>query len=147
VFRGGFVRMNGTKREKGVSMVKGIIFDFNGTMVFDGHLHERAWVDMVKNHNDSVTDQEVIDYIHGRTNDKTIRHFIGDVNDEELQELSDEKESEYHRLAREEGIEYVDGMEDLLDELVEKGVPFTIATASPKINIDFYFEYFKLDRW
>lgn len=134
-------------REKGVCMVKGIIFDFNGTMVFDGHLHERAWVDMVKKHNDSVTDQEVIDYIHGRTNDKTIRHFIGDVNDEELQELSDEKEREYHRLAREEGIDYVAGTEKLLDELVEKNVPFTIATASPKINIDFYFDYFKLERW
>lgn len=132
---------------KGVDMVKGIIFDFNGTMVFDAHLHEKAWVEMIKKHNDSVTDQEVIAYIHGRTNDKTIRHFIGDVTDEELQELSDEKEREYHRLVHEENLWYVDGTEALLDELVEKGIPFTIATASPKINIDFYFDYFQLGRW
>ncbi|HIZ71763.1 MAG TPA: HAD family phosphatase [Candidatus Atopostipes pullistercoris] len=128
-------------------MAKGIIFDFNGTMVFDAHLHEKAWVEMIQKHNHSVTEQEVIDYIHGRTNDQTIRHFIGDVTDEELQSLSDEKEKEYHRLAREEKLDYVDGTEKLLDQLVEKNIPFTIATASPKINIDFYFDYFKLDRW
>ena len=128
-------------------MVKGIIFDFNGTMVFDAHLHEKAWVEMIQKHNDSVTEQEVIDYIHGRTNDQTIRHFIGEVTNEELQALSDEKEKEYHRLAREEKLGYVAGTEKLLDQLVEKDIPFTIATASPKINVDFYFDYFKLDRW
>lgn len=128
-------------------MVKGIIFDFNGTMVFDAHLHEKAWVEMIKKHNDSVTEQEIISYIHGRTNDKTIRHFIGEVSEEELQKLSDEKEKEYHRLVQEEKLWYVEGTEDLLDELVEKNIPFTIATASPKINIDFYFDYFGLDRW
>lgn len=128
-------------------MKKGVIFDFNGTMVFDGHLHERAWVDMIQKHNDQVTEQEVKDYIHGRTNDKTIRHFIGDVNDAELAELSDEKELEYQKLVREEKISFVQGMEAFLDRLVAEEIPFTIATASPKINIDFYFDYFDLGRW
>jgi len=128
-------------------MIKGVIFDFNGTMVFDGHLHEQAWVEMIQKHNDNVTEQEIIDYIHGRTNNVIIEHFIGEVSEEELQKLSDEKEKEYHRLARKEQLEYVEGTEDLLDELVEKEVPFTIATASPKINIDFYFDYFDLGRW
>ena len=128
-------------------MAKGIIFDFNGTMVFDAHLHEKAWVEMIQKHNDLVTEQEVIDYIHGRTNDQIIHHFIGEAKDEELQALSDEKEKEYQRLAREEQLGYVDGTEELLDQLITKKIPFTIATASPKINIDFYFDYFKLDRW
>ena len=102
---------------------------------------------MIQKHNDLVTEQEVIDYIHGRTNDQIIHHFIGEVKDEELQALSDEKEKEYQRLAREEQLGYVDGTEELLDQLITKKIPFTIATASPKINIDFYFDYFKLDRW
>lgn len=128
-------------------MIKGIIFDFNGTMVFDGHLHEKAWVEMIQKHNDTVTEQEIIDYIHGRTNDIIIQHFIGEVSEDELKKLSDEKEKEYHRLVRKEQLKYVEGTEDLLDELVEKEIPFTIATASPKINIDFYFDYFDLGRW
>lgn len=127
--------------------MKGIIFDFNGTMVFDGHLHEKAWVDMIKKHNEEVSVEEIIHYIHGRTNEATIKHFMGEVSDEEVQALAEEKEQEYQRLVREENIGYVDGTEELLDELVRKEIPFTIATASPAINIDFYFDYFELDRW
>ena len=127
--------------------MKGIIFDFNGTMVFDGHLHEKAWVDMITKHNDTVTVEEIIEYIHGRTNDTIIKHFMGEVGAEELQELAEEKELEYQRLVREEHIDYVKGTKELLDKLVEKEIPFTIATASPEINVDFYFDYFGLGRW
>lgn len=125
----------------------GIIFDFNGTMVFDGHLHEKAWVEMIKKHNNQVSEEEVIAFIHGRTNDQVIGHFIGEVTKEEFQKLSDEKELEYQRLVREEQITFVEGTEVLLDELVRRDIPFTIATASPKINVDFYFDYFGLSRW
>lgn len=127
--------------------MKGIIFDFNGTMVFDTHLHEKAWVAMVNRHNKQASEQEITDFIHGRTNDQTITHFIGEVTKEEIQELSDEKERDYQRLVREERIDYVDGVANLLDELTKRTIPFNIATASPKTNIDFYFDYFKLDRW
>lgn len=127
--------------------MKGIIFDFNGTMVFDGHLHERAWVDMIKKHNNQVSNEEIIDYIHGRTNNNIIAHFIGDVSAEKMTQLAEEKELEYQRLVQEEQISYVKGTEGLLDELTEKEIPFTIATASPKINVDFYFDYFNLGKW
>lgn len=127
--------------------MKGIIFDFNGTMVFDGYIHEKAWIDMIKKHNNQVTEEEIIDYIHGRTNDKIIEYFIGDVTAEKLVQLAEEKELEYQRIVEEEQISYVKGTEALLDELVEKEIPFTIATASPEINVDFYFDYFGLDKW
>ena len=29
-------------------MIKGVIFDFNGTMVFDSHLHQAVWVEFVE---------------------------------------------------------------------------------------------------
>lgn len=128
-------------------MEKGIIFDFNGTMVFDGHLHEKAWVELIHKYNDTVSAEEIIDYIHGRTNVMVLRHFIKDLNDEEVERLSIEKEEEYQRLVRLEELWYVDGTEELLDHLKTMEVPFTIATASPKINVDFYFEYFQLGRW
>lgn len=127
--------------------MQGIIFDFNGTMVFDGHLHEKAWVEMIKKHNQQVEEKEIVAFIHGRTNDLIIRHFIGEVSAEALERLAKEKELEYQRLVREERITFVAGTEALLDELIRRDIPFTIATASPKINVDFYFDYFELDRW
>lgn len=127
--------------------MKGIIFDFNGTMVFDNHLHEKAWIGMIKNHVPEVSEEEITNYIHGRTNDQTIAHFIGEVDSYELQQLSDEKELVYQSLVQAEEIRFVEGMRDLLNEISQKEIPYTIATASPGINIDFYFDYFALGHW
>lgn len=127
--------------------MKGIIFDFNGTMVFDNHLHEKAWVGMIKSHAPEVSEEEITNYIHGRTNDQTIAHFIGEVDNYKLQQLSDEKELVYQSLVRAEEIRFVEGMRDLLNEIARKDIPYTIATASPGINIDFYFDYFALGHW
>jgi HAD superfamily hydrolase (TIGR01509 family) len=39
------------------------------------------------------------------------------------------------------------GAEEFLDYLKNHHIPFTIATASGKENLDFYFEYLPLSRW
>ena len=41
----------------------------------------------------------------------------------------------------------VDGVCEFFDHLKEKDIPFTIASASIKENIDFFIESFGLDRW
>lgn len=116
-------------------------------MVFDSHLHEHAWVDMIQKYNEEATEEEIIHYIHGRTNDQIIPHFMGEFSAEELAKLSDEKELFYQKLVAQEEIDYVEGTTDLLDALLEREIPFTIATASPAINVDFYFDYFNLGNW
>lgn len=39
------------------------------------------------------------------------------------------------------------GAPDFLDFLQERKVPFTIATASDKENVDFYFEHLGIGKW
>lgn len=41
----------------------------------------------------------------------------------------------------------INGAEELFDYLKEQKIPFTIASASIKPNIDFFVESFHLDRW
>ena len=49
--------------------MKGIIFDFNGTMFQDSHLHEAAWVHMVKKYSKGeLTEHDISVNLHGRTN-------------------------------------------------------------------------------
>lgn len=57
-------------------------------------------------------------------------------------------EESFHRTISEEG--YVRFTEDtirLLDRLKRKGIPLAIATASPKSNVDWYWERFCLEKW
>lgn len=128
-------------------IMTGIIFDFNGTMVFDSHLHEQAWVQMIHSYHPEIPANEIIDYIHGRTNHAIIPHFIKGVSEKEILKIAEEKELAYQEQVRHEQLRFIKGTEELLDRLLALEIPFTIATASPKMNVDFYFDYFELGKW
>lgn len=131
--------------------MKGIIFDFNGTMFQDSPLHEEAWLEIIEKYGRGDFDPaEAITKLHGKTNAQIIKTFISpDLSDDKITEIADEKEADYRKLclANPAELKLTDGLEDALNELKAKKVPLTIASAAPKSNIDFYFDVFDLGRW
>lgn len=131
--------------------MKGIIFDFNGTMFQDSHLHEAAWLHMVKKYSKGeLSDHDISVNLHGRTNKEILNFFVSDsLTEEEIDKLSFEKEAYYRELCLKnpEELKLTNGLISVLDSLKEINIPMTIATATVKENVDFYFEVFKLDRW
>jgi len=131
--------------------MKAVIFDFNGTMIFDTKMNDAAWrAFIVKYTGRVITDEEMSKYVHGQPNTNTIRHYINrDLTDEEVALFSEEKEVLYRALCLTEKdlFTLVKGLEPLLDRLKARGIPFTIATAAIKNNVEFYFEQFGLSRW
>lgn len=129
----------------------GIIFDFNGTMFMDSDLHEASWLQLIQKYSDSkVTEEDILKNLHGKTNDVVLRNFISkNLTDEEIQRLSDEKEAYYREtvLNSSDHKEFTKGLKEVLDYLKKKNSPMTIASASPKINMDFYFDYLDLGIW
>lgn len=130
---------------------KGIIFDFNGTLLFDSEKHYQAWRVYSKQlRGYSFTDDEMRKYMFGRTNEDIIAYAIGKRPDSELCErLAKEKESVYRDMCRKdrENFKLAPYAEEFLDYLCEKNIPHTIATMSEKDNVDFYIEEFKLEKW
>lgn len=130
---------------------KGIIFDFNGTLLFDSEKHYQAWRVYSKQlRGYSFTDDEMRKYMFGRTNEDIIAYAIGKKPDSELcEKLAKEKESVYRDMCRNdrENFKLAPYAEEFLNYLCEKNIPHTIATMSEKDNVDFYIEEFKLERW
>jgi beta-phosphoglucomutase len=133
-------------------MIKNIIFDLNGTMIFDGKYHEIAW----KEYSDKLagrilTTEEFQHHVLGHTNRDILEYLMGKgtLSDERILELTEEKEAAYRDLYVKdtENFKLVDGLEEYLDYIKEKGININIATGSNLTNLDFYFEQFKLDRW
>lgn len=131
--------------------MKGIIFDFNGTMFMDSDLHEAAWLYLLQKYSEKeLTEEDILKNLHGKTNDVILRNFISkDLTDEEVQKLSDEKETFYRKSVLESSNhkDFTKGLRDVLDYLKANDIPMTIASASPKINMDFYFDYLNLGNW
>lgn len=131
--------------------MKGIIFDFNGTMFQDSHLHESAWIHMVKKYSKgTLSEDDILLNLHGRTNKEILNYFISDsLTELEIEKLSFEKESYYRELCLQspENLKLTDGLTSVLDQLKLQDIPRTIATATVIENVEFYFKVFNLDKW
>lgn len=130
---------------------KGIIFDFNGTLLFDTEQHEQAWRDYVKELCvREITDDEFRYCIHGRTNADILKYFLHNgLTDREIERHSEAKEEVYRRLCMKmsDRLHLADGAYELLDMLKAAGVRMAVATSSGRSNTQFYIKRFDLWRW
>lgn len=130
---------------------KGIIFDFNGTLYWDSEKHKQTWREYSKKlRGTAFTDEEMLKYMFGRTNEQIIRYAIGKQPSPEIVEtMGQEKEALYREMCLEdkENLHLADGVPEFLDYLKANGIKMTIATMSDKLNVDFYIEQFHLEKW
>ena len=128
-----------------------VVFDFNGTLFFDDDKHVAAWNQISKEiRGIGITPQELHENINGVPNQQTITFLSGGTyTQEQIDFYSQKKEAVYREKCMEdtENFHLVDGAEEYFDYLKSKNIPFTIATASIKPNVDFFIESFHLDRW
>ncbi len=131
--------------------MKGIIFDFNGTLFFDSNLHYEAWrIFSKKLRGFAFTDEEMRNFMFGRTNADIIEYAVGKKPAQDtVNKLAKEKEAMYREMCLKDKLKLVlsPGAEDFLDYLKENSIPRTIATMSEWDNVEFYIKEFKLEKW
>lgn len=130
---------------------EGVIFDFNGVLLWDNPLHEEAWRQFsARLRGYPMTVEEMQLAVHGRVNRDIFEYVLGRAVDEaELEPLIEEKETIYRQLALETLDTYrlSSGAVELLDFLAENGISRAIATSSPRVNVDFFIKHLDLYRW
>ena len=131
--------------------MKGIIFDFNGTLYWDSQLHYDAWREFSKIiRGYSFTNEEMRDKMFGHTNEDIIEYAIGKKPTKEMvDKYGKEKEALYRKrcLLEPEKFKLAPGAIELLDYLKENHIPRTIATMSEWDNVEFYIKEFHLEKW
>lgn len=128
----------------------GIIFDFNGTMIFDKKLHNESWREFIRIKTGRIaSDEELNEHMHGRNAGYILSHFLQkELSKEEASALEEEKELIYRKMClKSDDFKLADGLVHFLDELKNNKILYTIATASGFNNVKFFFENLKLDRW
>jgi beta-phosphoglucomutase-like phosphatase (HAD superfamily) len=129
--------------------VKGVIFDFNGTLLWDTQLHNIAWDNFLNEHGFSLSDEDKRRRIHGRLNSEILQDlFENKLTKKQIELFTLEKELGYQKLCK--ALDYfalADGVVELFEKLQVLGIPFVIATASGLENVEFYIRELKLNRW
>lgn len=130
---------------------QGVIFDFNGTLFFDSDKHVLAWGRIARElRGVELTDQELQEHFYGVPNNRAVEYLLQrPCGEEEANHYSELKEAYYRDFCRADAERFhlVAGAEALFDRLREREIPFNIASASIKPNIDFFVESFGLARW
>lgn len=128
-----------------------VIFDFNGTMLFDTPIQFQAWSELAEETlGHGLSREQFMQCTNGRTSSETIDYFWGsDVPPERKRELVARKRENYKRLCltHPESFHLAEGLPKVLDLLRAGGIPFTIATSSNPASMDFYFEHLNLCTW
>ncbi len=131
--------------------VKGLLFDFNGTLFFDSELHIRAFKKYFTEHGKPEPTAEFITKnIFGRPNLRIYTdNFNPDPTEAEWMEFADEKEGLYRKFCLEnpELMKYTDGVCEMLDWLKANSIPYCLATGCGMDNLSFYMEHMDLGRW
>jgi len=130
---------------------RGIIFDFNGVLFWDADWQVASWQGIAKRlRGRELTVEELEKEMHGRPNAYVISYLAGrPVTGQELGDLIQAKESLYRETCLMHPRRFLlsPGAQELLDALVDRGIPRTIATSSEITNVQFFIQHLALDRW
>lgn len=129
--------------------MKAVIFDFNGTLFFDTGFHLEAWAKIYREHHGETDEVPDRDFYCGPCNDAIIKRIAPQLNKDEREQCSARKEALYREICMQnpQKLHLTEGAEGLFEALEEKEIPFALATASIRPNVDFYYQTFGLGWW
>lgn len=124
-------------------MIKGVIFDMDGTMVDNMMIHHRAWQRKLAELGLDFTIEEVKENVHG-VNDEILVRLFGDRFDaQQRQQIAFEKEAAYREIFLPE-LKLIEGLPAFLEQLKDAGIPLAIGTAAPAENMNFVLDELQL---
>ena len=117
-----------------------VIFDMDGVIVDNRRYHFRAWRLFARKHGIPFDPDQFRNHLFGRTNDQILKGlFKRSLPAEEIGALGEEKEALYRQIYGSH-VRPAQGLERLLASLKAHRVGLGVATAAPRVNLDFVLE-------
>jgi HAD superfamily hydrolase (TIGR01509 family) len=115
---------------------RAVIFDIDGTIVDNMHLHAEAFAVFAERHGLPALTQEDRARLDGRRNSEIFPIlFKREVGRDEWQAYEREKEGLYRELSKGRLLP-MKGLHALIELLGQEGIPIALATSAPQLNVE-----------
>ena len=109
-------------------MLKGIIFDLDGVIVDSHAAHKQAWRQVLESLRRQVSAAQLEFVVEGHKRDEILRHFLGDLDAEEVQRLGKVKDEFYRRAAH--GVKLIPGVVEFMSAAKAAGLGLGVGTSA-----------------
>jgi len=126
-------------------MLRGVIFDMDGVIVDSHPVHKQAWSRFLELHGKQVTDKDLNFIMDGRKREEILRHFFGNLSDEEVRILGHEKEQFFREEAA--YLKTIKGLPEFLRQLSEAGIKLGVASSGSSGRVNYILDSLNLRRY
>jgi beta-phosphoglucomutase len=124
---------------------RAFIFDMDGTLVDNMHVHTEAWGQLMTENNQPFEPRDFLVKTAGKTNREILPMVFGPISDERIEQLASRKEEIYREMFRPIRKPH-NGVVEFLESARESGVKMAVATASRPRNVSFILDDLDLRR-
>jgi len=116
-------------------MLRAAIFDMDGVIVDSHPVHKKAWRKFLELQNKDISEENLGLIMEGRKREEILQHFLGELSDEQLRVLGDQKE----QIFREEAVDVrpIQGLCDFLRQLSEAEIKLAVASSGSSTRVNY----------
>ena len=126
-------------------MLKGVIFDMDGVIVDSHPVHKKTWRRFLELHGKHVAEEELNFIMDGRKRDEILRHFLGELSNEQIRTLGHEKELLFKEHAK--SISMIEGLPEFLKQLARAEIKMAVASSGSASRVKDVLESLELRKY
>ena len=119
-------------------MLEGVIFDLDGVIVDSHPAHKQAWRTFFQSIGKQVSEDDLGFVLEGRKREDILRHFLGDLSEEQVKHYGAAKEALFRDSVQE--LKTIQGLDGFLDQLTQAEIPIALASSASRHRAEYMLE-------
>ena len=123
-------------------MLRAAIFDMDGVIVDSHPTHKKTWRKFLKLLGKEIGEEDLNFIMDGRKREEILRHFLGELSDEQVRLLGHQKEQLFREEAAD--IKVIEGLCGFLQQLSEAEIKLGVASSGSESRVNHVLDSFHL---